>query len=425
MHEIITFPFDPVVSGQLDDHSLQHAGFVTAGTLSPVESTGSSLEVESREGVVLGVNPSQFIEIEVLLEEDFEDSYYDWYFGSYSGVNTATSNSGEKSAYVSYYGTIESPELYLYNKDSVNVSFWIRKGAYNFSDPPDYNEYLEVEYYSQWGGWSLLDTFYGTDPDGKIYKRIYELPDDAYHSSFRLRFQNNYGDYGEDYWHIDDVRFYDVKTYPVRRAIGPQVGVGFIVAGVGVFFLLAIAYFFKKNTVYKPSSPASTSSQVTTRRVPPTTPPAFQGQSRVTSTRQSPTRARPLPAPPIPVEPTVKRCIECNDAMEGLSCMCEFCKTDYCIRDANRMFESQLNCKSCNKPLKLDFKDQIDSLKARGLVSNLDSASVHWGVRKKLETLRLHPKILLKVISCLKYLPPGGQFDCLMKTFPLLKDIQN
>ena len=90
---------------------------------------------------------------------------------------------------------------------SATFSVWIRRGDDAFSEDPDTNENLVVEYLNSAGNWITLETFLGGDTPGQIYTPSYALPSDALHAGFRIRFkQVGPATAGFDFWHIDDVK---------------------------------------------------------------------------------------------------------------------------------------------------------------------------------------------------------------------------
>jgi len=99
--------------------------------------------------------------------------------------------------------------------DVLKVTFWVRRGSPYFSEQPDMNEDLIVEYLNSNNNWVKLDTFIGFDTPGQILYGKYNLVGDALHMGFRLRFRQTGGNGGtNDYWHIDDVR---LKAIPPVR----------------------------------------------------------------------------------------------------------------------------------------------------------------------------------------------------------------
>jgi MSHA biogenesis protein MshQ len=124
-------------------------------------------------------------------------------------VSDVTSNSGDFSAYVSQgEGYVASPSLDTADCERVAVEFWLRKGDDAFSEDPDGNDELVVQFRESGGGWQ---TFNRTDPTDFADGRIFEVDDritatDAMHSDFRIRwYLVDAEGTGLDFWHFDDV----------------------------------------------------------------------------------------------------------------------------------------------------------------------------------------------------------------------------
>jgi len=117
--------------------------------------------------------------------------------------------------------TVESPAIDLAGRASAELSFWIRRGHDSFSECPEAaGENYLVQYYASDGTWKILAQ-YPSSPsaalcDGKIFLPVVELPADALHAGFRMRFYQPSGSgssgsggapgvRGYDYWHMDNV----------------------------------------------------------------------------------------------------------------------------------------------------------------------------------------------------------------------------
>ncbi len=141
--------------------------------------------------------------------------------GGNSGVGTQTANSGSRSMYTCCgQETVTSVVTDISAAPGVEFSVWIRRGNDTFSEDPDNNEDLTVEYRNNVGSWVSLETFVGDDAPGEIFSRNYALPASALSASFQLRFVQAAGNNGNwDYWHIDDV--------VVTETAAPVVSTGF------------------------------------------------------------------------------------------------------------------------------------------------------------------------------------------------------
>jgi hypothetical protein len=150
-----------------------------------------------------------------LFNDDFERASLgaDWSVvgGGSSGINTATFQSPTRSGH--HYGS--TGELWLKIIDlsmypAANLSIWVQQGDTSLglgSEQPEGGEDFYVEYLNDIGGWSILDQLLGADAGATIYIRNYQLPANALHSGFRMRFRQQGGSGGSfDWWHFDDVR---------------------------------------------------------------------------------------------------------------------------------------------------------------------------------------------------------------------------
>ena len=90
---------------------------------------------------------------------------------------------------------------------SAQLSVWVRRGSDSFSENPDNQEDLEIEYRDSGGNWVLIDSMPGSGTPGEIITPVYDLPAGALHAQLSIRFTQTAGSgSGWDYWHIDDVR---------------------------------------------------------------------------------------------------------------------------------------------------------------------------------------------------------------------------
>lgn len=98
--------------------------------------------------------------------------------------------------------------------DGADVSVWIRRGSDTFSENPDNNEDLTVEYLDSANQWINLATYPGSGTPGETITPTFTLPSAGLHSGFRLRFTLEQGSGNNfDFWHIDDVQV--IETGPI------------------------------------------------------------------------------------------------------------------------------------------------------------------------------------------------------------------
>ena len=103
---------------------------------------------------------------------------------------------------------------------AAELSLWIRRGADTFSENPEQNEDLVLEYLTAGGAWASLATYSGNGTPGEIFTPTFSLPADGLHNSLQLRLSLLAGSGQDwDYWHIDDIEI--TETGP-----GPGLGIG-------------------------------------------------------------------------------------------------------------------------------------------------------------------------------------------------------
>jgi len=117
--------------------------------------------------------------------------------------------------------SVDSPVVSLAGRTGAQLSFWMRRGRDTFSECPEAaGENYLVQYYASNNAWKVLAQ-YPSSPsaplcDGQIFTPVIELPPDALHANFKMRFYQPSGSgrsgsggapgvVGYDYWHMDDV----------------------------------------------------------------------------------------------------------------------------------------------------------------------------------------------------------------------------
>lgn len=116
---------------------------------------------------------------------------------------------------------------------TAQITFWLRRGSDCFSEWPGNNqagcgatigntpstsgEEFRVEYLNNAGAWIALAQYPTEAPPGEIMNPVIDLPDDALHANFQMRFVQPSGSgsngtnggaagvIGYDYWHFDNV----------------------------------------------------------------------------------------------------------------------------------------------------------------------------------------------------------------------------
>ncbi|GGY38229.1 hypothetical protein GCM10011297_09230 [Bacterioplanes sanyensis] len=124
-----------------------------------------------------------------------------------SGINGMTSNSGNLSLFLHWQDVSVRTLALDLNVPEAELSFWWRRGDDSFSEYPDNQEDLVVEYLNSSGTWIEIDRFPGGGNRGEIGLAAYSLPADALFlgGAIRFRFEGGFSAQGFDYWHIDDV----------------------------------------------------------------------------------------------------------------------------------------------------------------------------------------------------------------------------
>lgn len=151
--------------------------------------------------------PGRSYQRDKLLQEDFEGGTVPagWSAEGSVTVNQNTSNSGSYSARLDgSQDVLTTPTVDLSGVPTPSANFWLRMGDDGFSENPDNEEYIVVEYRTENGDWSTIQTYEGGD-QGVIFDRGVSLPEGAKHANFALRFRTFGGSNDFDYWHVDDV----------------------------------------------------------------------------------------------------------------------------------------------------------------------------------------------------------------------------
>jgi hypothetical protein len=141
--------------------------------------------------------------------DDFENGLGNWSGTDPDryGINSMTSSSPTRSLYTRGGAVnVTSNTIDLSGATLVGVELWVRRGSNSFSNRPESGEDLLIQYRSPSNAWVTLQTFTGSGTEGQSYNVTEDLPSDALHSGFALRFRQLGGSgTSYDYWHIDDV----------------------------------------------------------------------------------------------------------------------------------------------------------------------------------------------------------------------------
>ncbi len=145
--------------------------------------------------------------------DDFESGLVgNWTINALSGIaGTSSATSQSPSSAMTLNGGVVDVSSNVFDTTDPSfddLSMWIRRGSDAFSEFPDLNENLVVEYLNDTGTWSTLETFAGGGAAGQIFTRNYNIPANGRHAGFRLRFRQTGGSGAPwDFWHVDDVCF--------------------------------------------------------------------------------------------------------------------------------------------------------------------------------------------------------------------------
>ena len=139
-----------------------------------------------------------------------------------SGILTggAVSNSPTRGAYTRrQVVTITSPNIAA-AVPSADIRLWVRHGSDAFSEYPDNNEDLVIEYRRTDNSWAQLAIYRGGGVAGQIFNDTFILPPDALHGSLAIRARQTGGSNGNfDWWHIDDIIITEIAA-PAPLGVG-------------------------------------------------------------------------------------------------------------------------------------------------------------------------------------------------------------
>ncbi|KAA3630691.1 MAG: hypothetical protein DWP97_14675, partial [Calditrichaeota bacterium] len=129
--------------------------------------------------------------------------------------------------------TVMSQAIDLAGETNVIVKYFYEQTG--GGDAPEAGDDLYAEYLDSTGTWIVINQHLGSEPDETEYTEVvYQLPGDAMHSGFRLRFRST-GTVGAfDDWFVDDIFVGNPPAYEV--SISPQFASGFANSGDTVYF---------------------------------------------------------------------------------------------------------------------------------------------------------------------------------------------
>ena len=162
---------------------------------------------------------------DILFSEDFETNLAQWTIDNSGGgdasLGTETANSGSNSMRIRWDTVTATSNTISAAVPGAELEIWIRRGDDSFSENPDNNEDLTLEYFDNTSSWVAIETFIGNDTQGEIFDRTYSLPAAALHANLQIRLSYAQGSgFNFDYWHIDDVVVTETDPSVISGLIG-------------------------------------------------------------------------------------------------------------------------------------------------------------------------------------------------------------
>ncbi|MHA1683925.1 MAG: hypothetical protein ACTSUE_23505 [Promethearchaeota archaeon] len=187
-------------------------------------------------------------DFKIIFNELFELSSWDsdshWTQNPFIFQTANTCNDGNYSIAFHDVASLELSNVWSQQYDNLVLSIWLQQGSPLLGGGPGAGDYFAVEYYSNGGGWILLDVFNGSDVDGTVYEAVYHLPPNALHEGLRFRFYS-FGS-SNDYWFLDSV--FLAGKVKEHNALFFPILVVFLVVGVGTRAVaLVISIFTRMN----------------------------------------------------------------------------------------------------------------------------------------------------------------------------------
>ena len=129
-------------------------------------------------------------------------------FGQRNTANTCGMNGATGASWWTRGGAVSvtSPQVNLAGHQGLSVQAWLKQGNFQCGEEPDTNENFYLEYKSSSNTWTQIQYLPGSTAGGTVTNVNYNLPANAYHSSFQIRARQTAGS-GTccDYWFFDDI----------------------------------------------------------------------------------------------------------------------------------------------------------------------------------------------------------------------------
>ncbi|MEC9493241.1 DUF6701 domain-containing protein [Flexistipes sp.] len=136
--------------------------------------------------------------------------------GGDAGISNGTPDSDGRAMYTRYGEvTVTTKRTIDLSGKYAELSFWAQVGDDSFSEDPDANEDLVIEYNDSNNDWHILARIAGDTAPGSVFNQTIEIPANGLHSNFRFRFRQTGGSgYNYDYYHIDNVVLREASPPP-------------------------------------------------------------------------------------------------------------------------------------------------------------------------------------------------------------------
>ena len=161
---------------------------------------------------------------DVLFSDDFERATLgaDWTSssGTAAGIGTHTSSSGTRAMYTRHQNVTVTSRAISLLVPGASLNLWIRRGADSFSEDPDTDENLQIEFLRSDATWQTLASYPGNGAAGEILTPSFTLPIAALHNNFQIRITQTGGSGSDwDYWHIDNVIVTETSSIATPRPL--------------------------------------------------------------------------------------------------------------------------------------------------------------------------------------------------------------
>ena len=146
---------------------------------------------------------------DILFSDDFNTNLNNWTVDTSGGGDALIDNksavSGNSLELRWNVVTVTSIDIDVSTAAGAQLSLWVQHGSDAFSEDPNTDEDLVIEYRDAGGVWNQLLMYFGGGTPGEIFMPVVQLPTAALHANLSVRFRMTGGSNVDwDYWHIDD-----------------------------------------------------------------------------------------------------------------------------------------------------------------------------------------------------------------------------